>query len=389
MPPTTTSPERKFPYLSVLAVSAGHFIHDTFSAFLAPLLPWLIEQFSLTYTEAGALTAFLQAPSALNPFIGYLSEGMGLRYFAALAPAFTATGMVLLGLMPNYWALAGLLLVTGFSVAAFHASAPALIAHLAPRRTGRGMSFFMAGGELGRVVGPTLAVWAVGLWGLTGLPRLLVLGWGTSLVLFWQVRRIQVHIERHPIGELWPILRKLALPLTVLVLGRSMLLGALGTFLPTFLAETGLSKAQSGLAFAWLYEAFGVVGALVVGSLSDKIGRRPVIVGAVLASGVAAAGFLLSQTAWRLVWLPLLGFSALSFQPALMALVQDYAPRHRATANGTYLALSFLARPVAVLLVGFFADLWSLQWAFAMSAAAAVLALLALLGLPALPHAEV
>ncbi len=380
------SPQRTarddFPYLPVLAVSAGHFVHDTFSSFLAPLLPWLIDKFALTYTEAGLLTAFLQAPSIFNPFIGYLGDRVSLRYFVAFAPATTATGMALMGVMPNYWALAALLLMTGFSVAAFHAPAPAFIAHLAPKRTGRGMSFFMAGGEMGRVIGPMLAVWAVGMWGLEGMPRLLLLGWAMSFILFLEVRRIHIRVESSPLSELWPILKRLAVPLTVLVLGRSMLLGALGTFLPTFLSETGLTKTQGGLAFALLYELFGVVGALIIGSWSDKIGRVPTIVGAVLASGLAAAGFLLSHGWWRLLWLPPLGFSALSFQPVLMALVQDHAPNHRATANGVYLALSFVSRPVAVVIVGALADLWSLHTAFAISAAAAVAALVALRGLP-------
>ncbi len=379
--PGQSSP-RPFPYLPVLAVSAGHFVHDTFSAFLAPLLPWLIDKFTLTYIQAGALTAFLQAPSIFNPFIGYLGDRVSLRYFVAFAPATTATGMALMGVMPNYWALAALLLLTGFSVAAFHAPAPAFIAHLAPKRTGRGMSLFMAGGEMGRVLGPMLAVWAVGMWGLEGMPRLLLLGWAMSFILFLEVRRIHIRVESSPLSELWPILKRLAAPLTVLVLGRSMLLGALGTFLPTFLSETGLTKTQGGLAFALLYELFGVMGALVIGSLSDRIGRVPTIVGAVLTSGVAAAGFLLTPGVWRLAWLPPLGFAALSFQPVLMALVQDHAPYHRATANGAYLALSFVSRPIAVLAVGAIADHWNLGIAMGVSAVAAIVALSALWLLP-------
>ena len=381
---STTGPSspRPFPYLPVLAVSAGHFVHDTFSAFLAPLLPWLIDKFALTYIQAGALTAFLQAPSIFNPFIGYVGDRVSLRYFVAFAPATTATGMALMGIMPNYWALAALLLLTGFSVAAFHAPAPAFIAHLAPNRTGRGMSFFMAGGELGRVVGPMVAVWAVGMWGLEGIPRLLLLGWAMSFILFLEVRRLEVHVQSSPLAALWPILRRVAVPLTVLVLGRSMLLGALGTFLPTFLSQTGLTKAQGGLAFALLYEFFGVLGALIIGSLSDRVGRVPIIVGAVLASGGAAAGFLLTPGVWRLAWLPPLGFSALSFQPVLMALVQDHAPHHRATANGAYLALSFLSRPIAVIAVGAIADHWNLAIAMGVSAVVAVAALSALWLLP-------
>lgn len=384
MKPTTepAAGEEAFPLFKVLIVAFGHFVHDTFSSFLGPLLPWLIEKFGLNYAQAGSLVAFLQAPSALNPFIGYLSDRLALRYFVALAPASTATGMALLGVMPNYTALAALLLMTGFSVAAFHAPAPALVAHVAPRQAGRGMSFFMAGGELGRVVGPLLAVWAVGLWGLEGLPRLLVLGWGASLLLLWRVRRLPVRMSGRPLNELWPVLRRLALPIIVLVLGRSMLLGAMQTFLPTYLSRTGFTKAMGGVSYALFYELPGVAGALVVGTWSDRVGRSHAIVGAVGVAVGALLGFLFTPGVLRLVWLPVVGFTALSVQPVMLALVQDHAPQHRATANGAYLGLSFLMRPVAVAIIGALADWMGLRGAFFVSGGAALVALLALLFLP-------
>lgn len=381
----TASGEGTFPFFKVFVVSFGHFVHDTFSAFLGPLLPWVIEKFDLSYAQAGSLTAFIQAPSALNPFIGYLSDRLALHYFVSLAPAVTATGMVLLGVMPNYAALAALLLVTGFSVAAFHAPAPALVAHLAPRQAGQGMSFFMAGGEMGRVVGPLLAVWAVGLWGLEGLPRLLVLGWGASLLLFWQVRRLPVNMPSRPVSELWPVLRRLALPLIVLVIGRSLLLGSMQTFLPTYLSQTGFSKVMGGVGYALLYELPGVAGALIVGPWSDRVGRPLAIVGAVGVATGALLGFLFTPGMLRLAWLPVVGFAALAVQPVMLALVQDHAPRHRATANGAYLGLSFLMRPLAVTTIGALADLMGLRWAFVLSAGASLLALLAL---PFLPDVE-
>ena len=373
------SQEEKYPFWQVVTVAFGHFVHDTFSAFLSPLLPWLIDKFALSYTAAGGLVAFLQAPSILNPFIGYLGDRISLQYLIALAPALTATGMSLMGVMPGYGALAAILLLTGFSVAAFHSSAPAILAHLAPKRTGKSMGLFMAGGELGRVVGPMLAVWVVALWGLQGMPRLLALGWGTSLILLWQVRKISVRIEPKPLSDLWPVLKRIALPLSMLVLGRSFLLGAFGAFLPTFLSHSGFTKVQSGLVFALLYELPGVVGALAVGSLSDRIGRLPTVVGAVLISAGAAGAFLLSPPGTAsLVWLPFFGFSALSLQPVFMALVQDHAPMHRSTANGAYLALSFVSRPVAVMAVGAIADSWGLKNAFGVSVFLPVLALAAL-----------
>jgi FSR family fosmidomycin resistance protein-like MFS transporter len=62
----------------VLTIISAHFTHDTFTAFLAPLLPSLIDKLSLSYTQAGSLAAFTQLPSLLNPIIGYLDDKIAL-----------------------------------------------------------------------------------------------------------------------------------------------------------------------------------------------------------------------------------------------------------------------------------------------------------------------
>jgi FSR family fosmidomycin resistance protein-like MFS transporter len=85
----------------VLTIFGAHFIHDTYSSFLAPLLPILIDKLSLSYTQAGSLSAISQIPSLINPLIGYLDDKVNLRIFVILAPAITATTMSCLGLAPN------------------------------------------------------------------------------------------------------------------------------------------------------------------------------------------------------------------------------------------------------------------------------------------------
>src|SRR4030043_2084942 len=122
----------------VLTIISGHFIHDTYSAFLPPLLPSLIEKLSLTYTQAGSLSAVTQLPSLLNPVLGYLDDKVNLRIFVILAPAISATTMSCLGLAPNYLSLVILLFITGLSIAAFHAPSPAMIARASGQQVGRG-----------------------------------------------------------------------------------------------------------------------------------------------------------------------------------------------------------------------------------------------------------
>ena len=55
----------------VLMLSLCHFVHDVYSSFLSPLLPLLIEKFSLSLTRAGLLSTVMQLPALLNPLSVY------------------------------------------------------------------------------------------------------------------------------------------------------------------------------------------------------------------------------------------------------------------------------------------------------------------------------
>ena len=59
--------------------------------------------------------------------------------------------------------IALLLVLAGFSSAALHAVGPVMVGNTSGLRLGRGMSFWMVGGELGRTLGPILIVSAIGL----------------------------------------------------------------------------------------------------------------------------------------------------------------------------------------------------------------------------------
>jgi FSR family fosmidomycin resistance protein-like MFS transporter len=362
----------------VLAISGSHFLHDTYSAFVSPLLPLIIEKLSLSLTLAGSLTIFPQLPSLLQPFIGYLADRTNLRYFVILAPAVTATLMSLIGLAPSYGLLVILLLVVGVSSASYHAPSPAVIGQLSGSRTGRGMSFYMIGGEMGRVVGPLLAVGAVSWWTLEGIYRLILPGLAASLLLYWRLRDVPIHIEKQGDGSLrqvWRVLRGPLSPLMGIILARSLLLGTLTTYLPTFLTLEGESLWLAGSSLS-IYELAGVVGTFAGGTLSDRWGRKQVF----WISMTSAPLFMLAlplAKGWLLFpTLLALGFTAISMAPVLLAVVQDHFPENRATANGLVLAFSFVSRSLIVVGVGLVGDYLGLRTAFIWSAA------LALLGVP-------
>jgi FSR family fosmidomycin resistance protein-like MFS transporter len=76
--------------------------------------------------------------------------------------------MSLLGMAPAYAVLALFLVVVGASSASLHAVGPVIAGNLSGRNLGKGMGFWMVGGELGRTLGPIVIVSAIQL-SLVGL----------------------------------------------------------------------------------------------------------------------------------------------------------------------------------------------------------------------------
>jgi FSR family fosmidomycin resistance protein-like MFS transporter len=363
----------------VLTISAGHAVHDTYTAFLPPLLPAFIAHLALSKTEAGLLTVFMQGPSLLQPFIGHLADRVSLRAIVILAPSVTAAMMSLLGVAPSYLVLALFLMVVGLSSAGFHAVGPVIAGNLSGRSLGRGMGFWMVGGEFGRTLGPIVVVSAVQLLTLEGTPWLMIGGLLASALLYIWLRDVPGRSPNAGQGLPWrQALRGMGpvmVPLVGIIVARSFMVSALTTYLPIFLSEEGADLWLAGASLS-LLEAAGVVGALLGGSMSDRLGRRSILLISLLATSLLMFAFLTVKGWLQFPLLLAMGFTALSITPVFMALVQESFPENRALANGVYMAFSFVLRSGVIVVLGALGDLFGLRLAFTASA------IIPLLGLP-------
>lgn len=388
--PDKAKRQSAFQYGRILLICSGHFVHDIYSAFIAPLLPLLIDKLGLSLLMAGSLPVFMQAPSLLGPMIGYLADRFSVRYLVIFAPAITATLATLIGFMPTYGTAALLLFCVGVNIMAFHAPAPAMIAHVAGDKVGRGMSFFMASGELARTVGPLLVGFGVAEWGMQGLWRLMFFGWLSSAILFWRLRDVSAkRAPRKSKGK--PMLRRFArvfAPLFFVMLLRNMAVSSLGIFMVVFLVDTRGYELTLATAALALYEFSGVGGALAGGTLSDRIGRRRMVAGAAVLSALLMLAFVHAEGAVLIPLLIAMGLTALSVSPVFLALVQDQLPDSRATANGMFMAFAFGIRALNVLMVGALGDALGLQNAFIAAALISLLSLPIIATLPAAPAAR-
>jgi len=379
----------KFQTSNVTALSIGHWIFDTYQAFLPAFLPILLNTFTMTNMQGGVLSAFNQFPSLIQPVIGYISDRKNLRWIVILAPAISAVTMSLLGVMPGYWIIALLLLIAGLSSAGIHAVGPAIAGKLSGNKIGRGMSFWMVAGEAGRAMGPLAVVTVIKLFGLQNTPLLMVFGLGASLLLYFKLRRIPNHsVPSNELTNWRPALKKVAplvLAISTISLSAAFLITGISTFLPIYLTGQGSTLWFAGASLTILQIA-GVAGAMVSGIWSDKIGRKPILLIAILISPIALVIFIYSSGFLRIVFLLIMGFSMISVQPVLMAWIQQAFPDQRALANGLYMAITFVIRSVIVIVIGWMGDRLGLSIAFLVCAGLMLIALPVVLLTPSNPN---
>jgi len=366
--------ENKFRAGDVTLISLTHFLHDVYSSFLAPLRPLLIEKFGISLSVAALWDLVQRIPWFLNPIFGIIAEKTAARYFVIITPAITAVTMSLLGVAPSYTVVAILLFVMGFSGALFHIPTPVMIKKLSGKKTGRGMSFYMFGGELARTLGPLIITGAVSLWGLEGTWKLIPFGLVASFILYLRLRKIHISGE-FKTGDkqtgFWKMFKKM-LPFFIILIGitffRAIMKSGLTAFLPTYyFNEKGetLWFANSALA---VFQLAGAIGTVLSGTISDRIGRRNALL--IIASSTPVFMFLFTTVTgvWSFVFLVFLGFFIFAPGPVLLALVQDKGKEKPVFANSIYMTISFLTASISVVFAGLLGDWMGLENTYKLSA---------------------
>jgi FSR family fosmidomycin resistance protein-like MFS transporter len=381
----------RFDLKGVSLITFAHGLHDTYSSWLSALLPVLIEKFTLTNTMAGALTMALSIPSVLQPIIGYTADRKNLRWLIVVAPAITALVMTNLGIIPSYALFFPLLLIAGLSAAGIHSVGPGVVSYFSGKSIGKGMSFWMIGGEFGYSVGPLLATAMVGLIGFTRMPLLAIGGILVSLFLVYATRDVDTRSASKKLKINRPAfmasMKQVMLPMVLLLLTRALAGVFLSTFMPIFLRSQGASLGFAGAGMA-IAGAAGAVGSYIAGTLSDKIGRRKILSIAIVITPIFMLLFLNAQGWVKIPMLILSGLFGLSLFPVMMSTIIKFFPEDRSFANGIFMSLNFIIQSAGAIVAGRIADLKGMPFAFTVAALTMPLGLLALLLMPKDSKAE-
>lgn len=369
------------------ALSWAHFVNDGCINYLPGILPLLLERLSVPLALSGSLILALQGlGSLLQPVAGWFADRRGGRAFVVGGLALSVLGGSVLGLAPSYWTLIAILLVAGLGNAAFHPQALAAARQIARRRAGLTLSVFLVGGELGRSLWPTLAGLVVAWLGLRGLWIVAFPGALTVLLLARVAPDLPARPSAQPLGAAFREQRGAVWALVGFVGLRALVSYGVSTFVPLLWHAKGGSLV-GGASMITVMLGVGIAGNLAGGALADRIGRRAVLVGSSVFSGLFLALFLLASGAWLWLLLGLLGMASFATAAVTMLVGQDLFPHHHSMASGLALGVGNAGGAAAVFLLGFVAGRFGLEAALWSIVALAFLGIPLALALPERPAA--
>ena len=378
---TTADAPRSF--RDVWLISSGHAFTHWYTATFFLLLPLIGKELGLSYTEIGLIMTVQHAVGAISNLPGGLVVDMvGKKgYLMALSLFWVGFPYALMSLTHSYWPLLVCVTLVGIGNNLWHPAAISALAHRYPDRKGLMLSFHGMGGNAADAIAP-LVVGALLAWfswrtvvvinivpGIVMATMIVVMlgafvtsSRSGSINSGGKSRGMQDYLKDYA-----SLLKNRALMLVCVSSAfRTMTQAGLLTFLPVYLAyELGYSPFLTGLCLAVLQVA-GFVASPIAGHLSDKMGRKRIVISSALLTGVMIVAMALAGKSLLFVlFIALVGFFLYAMRPVLQAWAVETTPGHLAGSGvGLQFGITAVGASIAPALFGVIADAYDIHTGF-------------------------
>lgn len=338
-------------------LTLAHLINDIYAPVLMALQPVLITTMGYSYLQAALLPVMHSLISSLlQPVFGRLADTRGLRVSVSLSILLSGLGIALIGLLSDhYLILLVCVAISGIGHATFHPGAFCKVDAIASKgNRGRITSFFVVGGNLGQALGPLIGGLVLTSGGISSVTWLVIPAIVGALLLLVS-----------PIPDTCPVVRGITTtdqenwrPVLLLFGGHTLrawvTFGAM-TFLPTYLVLNGYPILTATMLVSVMLLA-GVAGQITGGVLSDRLGRKPIVVVTTFAAIPAFAAVLLTHGVWQIAAIMVFGFLLWSSFSVTIAMAHEMIPSQIGTISGLFMGIAMGAGGLGVSVSGAVAD---------------------------------
>jgi len=320
-------------------------------------LPEVRQSLSLSAVEAGSLFSVIFIVAAIvSPISGRLSDKIGRKAVLVMGISALSLGFALSGLSRTYPAMLALLGCAGLGYGFTTPSLYALMSDLLPARRGLGASLvsvaYGIGGALGSVLSSTIisrAGWRAAFLAAGVIGTAIA---GLELLRLRSVRKREAIRHHEPY-------RKVLSPTLVLLglaefFGGSVFWSSASWTATVLRTAKELSLSETGFVMG-LWGLTPMIGALLLGVLSDRFGRKAVILCSAY-SGVCASFvvyYLLTSPVTLAIGLFIFGTLKATAPTLIVALAQESSAAETAGgASGVIMSMHYIAAVVAPLVAG-------------------------------------
>jgi len=381
--------------------------------FIRYAFPPLFETLQLFYgvsnTAIGAsFTGFMIVYSIMQFPSGIIADRVGAVRVVVAGAIVAGIGSFILVIDSPFPVLVAAMLILGIGTGVHKTVSVRLIARIYSARTGRALGAHDTLGAFGGAVAPAVVVMLLSAppaveWFLNRLPgadwRSLFLFTGIiafALALLFALRfngQLTNHDRRNggnsglepSIADYLSLTKDKSLLFFIFItLAVSFAHNGLVAFLPLYLSQVSdVSSATAGLLYSLFFWVTFIQ--LITGSLSDQIGRLPVIIITSILATVALWAVVLAPSAGTImlgILIAVIGIGAHGFQPVRGAYLMESLPDQLAAGGlGLIRTLLMGVGSLAPVIIGIVADLSSFRVAFGLLAISMSLAAIGAVGL--------
>lgn len=366
---TTIAKQSNPVYPVIVAIGVCHLINDTMQAVIPAMFPLLERDLGLTFTQLGMISFVLNIfASLLQPAVGFMTDKKPFPYALPLGMVSSFIGLSLLILSSEYWMILVSVIFLGIGSAIFHPEGSRVSFMSAGNKRGLAQSIYQVGGNSGQALAPLISAFLILPFGMYGVSVILIF---TSIGIFmltkismWYKRQLDAekrsNIKKILISSLPPLSKKqVAMALIVLLLiifARSFYVTNITSFYVFYLIEQYGVNVERGQLFIFVFMAFGVVGTFFGGPLSDRFGRKNII----LLSVVAPIPFCLAlpfvPLSAAFIFLIIIGMLIMISFTVTVVYAQELVPSKIGTMAGLTIGVAFGMGAIGSIVIGMLID---------------------------------
>ncbi len=331
----------------MIGISAGHGIKHFGQGALLVMMPFIRSTFALGDVAYGTIFAISSISSGIaNVPAGMLADMYRKRvaWLLTISMLMVGIGYLLIGISPWVWLIGLSVAIIGFGTSMWHAPAFGTLAARYPNRRGVAMAAHLTGAQVGNTTSPAIIGFLLGgaIGGITfagfdwryvaagvSIPMFL-----TAIVVLWRFKTAGSEADHNlNLTEYLQSARRLisnprVLGLVGLGAFRSAVHMSFQAFIVVYMKET---LEMSAFTIGWhvsLLTLAGIASTPAMGWLSDRVGRKPVIVAAMASMAVMVFLFLpISEGIGFTLLLGSLGLFFFSVMPIITAATMDQVER--------------------------------------------------------------